>query len=120
MTQLESGDRVATEWLNTRVPPEILQTLTDEQRSALISALRVMPWKTHPVDLRFTIPFFGRKYYFALVSGRDKRSPVRLRSDRKAREARSMGGMMFVLAIAAVFYLIVIAGMFFFGKVVEF
>ncbi|MFN3076100.1 MAG: hypothetical protein ABT940_04315 [Alphaproteobacteria bacterium] len=120
MAQNEAGDRVAAEWLDTRLPPDVVKGLSDEQRHALIEALRVMPWKKHPVDLRMTIPFFGRRYYLAVIGGIDKRSSGRLKTERAGHPVHSMGNMMFVLGIAVVFYLIVILAIFFHSRLVEF
>ena len=38
---------------------------------------------THPVNIRLSIPFFGARYYLTLVAGKEKRSPERLREEKR-------------------------------------
>ena len=56
---------------NQRVPLEVAQSFTDQQRAAIRTAFGGENWDGHTVDLRGVIPLF--RWYFALVSGPDNR-----------------------------------------------
>jgi len=58
-----------------RIPSDnIKDSFSDEQLENLKIALGARDWKTHPVDIRFTIPFIGKQYYFVLIAGMSSRS----------------------------------------------
>lgn len=105
--------------LLTRLPAHIASSLNAEQRVAVAEALREVAWKRHPVDIRMTLPVMGRRFYLTIVGGQEQRSANRLRIERSLRPVRTMGNMMFIMGIAAVFYLIAIFGIFFYSEVVE-
>jgi len=66
----------------TQIPAETLQTLTPEQLEAIKYAFSPRPWKTHPVDIRLTLPIPGCRFYLVLLGGRESRSPQRRRVER--------------------------------------
>lgn len=66
----------------TQIPAETLQTLTPEQLEAIKYAFSPRPWKTHPVDIRLTLPIPGCRFYLVLLGGRESRSPERRRVER--------------------------------------
>lgn len=62
------------------------------------------PWRTHPVDIRFTLPLPFGPFYVTLVAGRERRSPVRRAVEGRGRQLVRFGNVMFVLATVGVFY----------------
>lgn len=66
------------------------------------------------------MPFIGRRFYVTLIAGEEKRSAERRRLEREMRPVGTMGNFMFVLGIAALFYLVAIVGIFFYSEVLEF
>ncbi len=60
-----------------RLPPEILETFTPDQRAALWSAAKPSTWHSHPVDIRFTLPLVGLKVFLTVVSGAERRGRSR-------------------------------------------
>lgn len=45
-----------------RLPEWVIDTLSTEQKEAIHQAVEDPAWKRSPVDIRFTIPFFGKKF----------------------------------------------------------
>ena len=72
---------IAFERLMNRLPPEIITSFSDAQLNAIREGLASRPWRRHPVDIRFTIPFPIR-LYFVLLMGREKRSSERLAQEK--------------------------------------
>lgn len=54
-----------------RMPENVRVTFTPDQIQAIESALIVRP---HAVDLRFSIPFFGRGAYVVVIAGTERRT----------------------------------------------
>ncbi|WP_343867225.1 hypothetical protein [Caenispirillum bisanense] len=98
--------------LLARLPADFVQTLTADQRRMLRRALPGQPWKRHPVDLRFTLPLFGRGVYLAVVAGAERRGAERRRDDRLRHPLHTLGNLAFLAAVAALLYALVLTGMF--------
>lgn len=61
--------------LLARMPAdEIKDSFTDEQLETLKIAVGAKDWKTHPIDLRFTLPFWGKRFYIVFIAGKSLRS----------------------------------------------
>lgn len=56
----------------SRLPPEFVRSLTSEQRALLLQSLPGRAWRRHPVDLRFSIPWFGRGLFVTVVAGTER------------------------------------------------
>lgn len=95
-----------------RLPAEFVATLSPDQRSMLRQMLPGQPWRRHPVDMRFTLPLFGRGAYVTLVAGVEKRSSVRRRDDRYRYPLHTIGNLAFLGAVAALLYALVLTGIF--------
>ncbi len=59
-----------------RLPGELLDSLTPDQRRALEQALR-RPWRRHAVDIRHSFGFWRWRWYFVIIAGRDRRQLTR-------------------------------------------
>ncbi len=66
-----------TKGLKERLPPELRDSFSSEQLSALKIAFGARRWGRHPVDLRGTLDLFGWRYYYVLLIGRNKRDMTR-------------------------------------------
>lgn len=66
------------------VPPEVASTFTDAQLAAIKRALD-SSWSRHPVEIRRSIPFFGRRYFIVVLGGVERRSDERIRADHAKR-----------------------------------
>lgn len=83
-----------------RVPLEIRQSLTFEQRSAISQALKESRRK-HAIDIRFVIPLIFTQLYFVLFLGKDRRRAI----EEKMLERRSSAGrwgLAIILGVGAV------------------
>ena len=65
------------EYTLSRLPRDVLNGLTDQQLSAIRTALGAqIESSRHAVDLRIRVPLFFRSYYIVLFMGRDRRRSV--------------------------------------------
>lgn len=72
----------ALERLLRSVPPEVADTFSEQQLDVILHFLDSLFWKRHPIDLRASVPFFFKRFYFVFIAGSEKRSAQRLREDR--------------------------------------
>lgn len=63
-----------------RIPEEIRDTFTEQQIAGINQAFRR---SKHNVDIRVTLPLPWGRRYFVLLSGNERRSPERQRSERR-------------------------------------
>ena len=91
-------------WLFERLPPWVTDTLTTEQREAIHEAVSGPEWDRHQVNIRLTIPFFGRYYYLTVVCGEGRRSIERRDRERHRYPLRTAANIFFFVAAAALFY----------------
>ncbi len=108
------------EWLFERLPPWVADTLTTEQKEAIHEALRGAEWASHPVNIRFTVPFIGRYYYVTVVGGEGRRSAERRAHDHNKYPLRTVANVFFFLGVGAAFYAAALVGLALYGVVVEF
>ncbi len=92
------------DWLLSRLPAEVRDRLSPEMQTMISIAAADRPWKTHPVDIRFTLPLPFGSYYVTVVAGRERRSPTRRAVDGQSHRLMRFSNMMFVLATVGVFY----------------
>jgi len=62
------------EGMLSRMSKNISATFSDDQLLALKMALSGRKWGTHAVDIRRSIGFMRRQYYFVLVMGTERRA----------------------------------------------
>lgn len=87
-----------------RLPEQVVDTLTPEQKEAIHHAAEDPAWRRSPVDIRLTIPFLGRRYFFTLVGGAEKRSDERRAEERHHYPLRSAANVFFFIGLATIFY----------------
>jgi len=92
------------DWLLSRLPADVRSRLSPEIQTMLAVAAADRPWRTHPVDIRISVPLPFGSFYLTLVAGRERRSPVRRAVDAQGRRLVRFGNVMFVLAAVGVFY----------------
>ncbi|NQV84995.1 MAG: hypothetical protein HQ494_14380 [Rhodospirillales bacterium] len=103
-----------------RLPEWVIDTLSDEQKEAIHQAVEEPTWRRSPVDIRLTIPFFGRKYYFTFVGGYEKRSNERRAEDRHQYPLRTAANIFFFIGLATLFYSAAIVALALQSTIVEF
>jgi hypothetical protein len=61
-----------------------------------------------PVNIKLTVPFVGRRFYFSVVGGRERRSRERVALERRRNPFFTKSNMTFVLVGAVFLYLVVL------------
>jgi len=62
---------------------DVADSLDESQRNEIERTIDAMGLVTrHPLDVRKTIPWIGKRYYFVLLAGRDRRRAVRYEKSR--------------------------------------
>ena len=97
--RIDQDDAFVARFLG-KIPRDIAKSFSDVQLEAVVAAFGTRRWRSHPVDIRLTIPLVGRAYYLVLLAGADRRSRRRRRADRFARPIATVGNAIF----AAVFF----------------
>ena len=59
-----------------------------------------------PVNIRMTIPFLGQRFYFTVLSGKERRSKERLALERQANPLRTKRNITFIVVGALILYLL--------------
>jgi hypothetical protein len=108
------------ETLLNRVPPEIAETFTAEQRAALWNAAKPVSWRRHPINLRLSIPLIGVRYFITVVGGVEKRSAERRVRERRMFPLRTAGNILFLFGVGSAFYLVAVLGLVLFSNLIEF
>jgi hypothetical protein len=99
MRHILTGD-----WLFSRLPGWVLDTLTTEQKKAIHAAADEGQWQSHPVNIRLTVPVIRRRYFLTIVAGEEKRSLERRAHDRHRYPLRTVANVLFFLGAAAIVY----------------
>ncbi|HLN23806.1 MAG TPA: hypothetical protein VK558_07455 [Patescibacteria group bacterium] len=106
--------------LLARLPPEVLDSLTADQRAALWQASKSGTWKRHAINIRLSLPLFGRRMFLTIVGGSDRRAPDRVRRESRFHPFRTTGNALFLIAVAVAFYLVAVLGIFALHSVIGF
>jgi len=93
-----------------RIDPKVRASLTPAQLSAIKEAISASrPLKKHPIDIRGIIPVFFVRYYFVILSGRDRRLYTK-RIEEKRRWLTSLSGglTLFILGVVPLILILVL------------
>lgn len=94
-----------SDWLFERLPGWVIDTLSPEQKEAIHGAAVDASWSRPPINIRLSIPFFGRNYFVTVVGGESKRSAERRDHDKHRYPLRTAANVFFFLGVGAIFYL---------------
>ncbi|MCB1485807.1 MAG: hypothetical protein KDJ17_13050 [Hyphomicrobiaceae bacterium] len=94
-----------------KLPPYVRNSLTKQQLDCISDALIPDP-PQHTIDYRASIPLFGRRFYVALMAGRERRSLARLAQEGQSRARRVAGlyAVIMLLLVGAAFVACVLLG----------
>ena len=70
------------EQLLANIDPKVANTFTLEQLEAIKRSFASRAWTRHYLDIRVSVPIPGLRFYLVLLAGSERRSKVRLRSER--------------------------------------
>lgn len=76
-------------------------------------------WKRHPVDIRFSLPFFGGRFYITVLSGPERRDAERRSRERNNYPLRTTANVFFVAGTAVAFYAAAFVILVFASSIVE-
>jgi|GEM_PF-272723 len=97
-----------------KLPPEVAASFDAPQRQALMTALTTSARPNKRVDVRKSFSLWGRKYYFVVLFGKDRRTHRRIRivqlqeQDKGLRRYLSMGlaGSLISVVVLSTTYLV--------------
>ena len=113
-------DRLDSDTLLSRLPPDVWESFTAEQRAALWEASHTPTWRRYPVNMRLAMALFGNRYFLTVVGGSERRNMERLHRERRMHPLATFGNFVFLSASAAVFYLGALVLLFLISALVEF
>ena len=103
-----------------RLPDWVVDTLSAEQKEAIHQAAEDSSWSGSPVNIRFSLPFFGKKFYVTVVGGAEKRGPERQAEDRNKYPLRTFTNVFFFVGLATIFYMLAVLVLAFQSAIIEF
>ncbi len=108
------------EHLLDRLPPRILGGLNAGQKAAIASAAEEWKATSHRVNNRVSLPIPGRRRYFTILGGPERRAPARQASERARNPIRTAWNVGFIFLTAFLFYGTAVAALLFSSSVLEF
>ena len=107
-------------WLFKRLPPWVIDTLTNEQKEAIHAVITDPAWQRHVVNIRVSLPFFKQRFYITVVGGEEKRDAERRAKERHQYPLRTLANAFFIIGAATVFYAIALIALAFQASIIEF
>ena len=90
------------------LPNRIADKLTDEDKDLIAVSVDLsenQPWRRlHPIDARYSFPWFSGRVYLRIMAGREDRARERAREDAKHGAARILVNIVLIGLGAALFY----------------
>ena len=74
---------------------------------------------TTPISIKMTVPFLGRRFYFAIVGGKERRSRERMALERQRNPFRTRSNILFVFIGAVILYMLTLGAFLVFASVFE-
>ena len=81
----------AFERLADRMPPDVADSFSSEQREAIKAALILPQPSAHKIDIRHLFSILGQSYYMVFLLGKDRRAQRRLRATQQQQESSGLG-----------------------------
>ncbi len=81
--------------LLANMPEDVANSFTELQLTMIEHALDGGHWREHRVDVRLSIPFLWRRFYFVLLAGPERRSRERRTSERLRRPLATIANVVF-------------------------
>lgn len=100
---MAKDDVSVLEQLLERLPPQVLDSFTPDQRAALWVAANPTSWRRHPIHVRLSFPFFGDHFFLTVVGGMERRSEERVSRESQMFPMRTPGNLMFLLGLGTAF-----------------
>ncbi len=97
-------------WILTRLPADLRARLDATDAAALCvaaagGATGGAAWRRHPVDIRLSLPWVGRRFYVTVVSGPERRPKTRRVAEGAQRPLIAIGNILFAIGLTTVLFL---------------
>ncbi len=106
--------------LLSRLPKDVMDSFTPEQRAALWNAAHQPSWRRYPVNIRLSLPWFGQRGFLTVVAGADRRNAERVMRERLMHPLRTAGNIMFLAGIVLLLHALAFGAVFLLSAIVEF
>lgn len=110
-TRKKASPPVRADWLFARLPKWVVDSLTSKQKEAIDSVAAARAWTRSPVNIRFSVPSWRRRYYVTIVSGEEKRSHDRLAKERAIYPLRTAANAFFFVGLVVVIYAVALVAL---------
>ncbi len=95
--------------LFARLPAWVMDTLTAEQRNAIHQAVCDPSLRHPPINIRFSLPAFGRRYFLTIIGGVERRGAQRRTLERTKFPPRTAANFLFFIILGVLIYALSIA-----------
>ena len=90
------------ESLLARMPEGMRESFTPDQVAALRHAAWRSKFGTHPIDIRWSIPFLNKPFYLVVLAGPERRSLARRAAERSRFPMARIGNLLFLGSLATI------------------
>ncbi len=97
--------------LFARLPAWVMDTLTAEQRDAIHQAVCDPSLRYPPINIRFNLPAFGRRYFLTIIGGAERRGAQRRAQERTRHPLRTIANFLFFLFLGGLMYVLSVASL---------
>ncbi len=98
------GHALQADSLFARLPAWVMDTLTVEQRDAIEQAVCDPSLRHPPINVRFNLPAFGRRYFLTIIGGTERRDTQRRTQERTKYPLRTVANVLFFIFLGALIY----------------
>ena len=103
------GHALQADSLFARLPAWVMDTLTAEQRDAIQQAVCDPSLRHPPINIRFNLPAFGRRYFLTIIGGVERRGTRRRTQERTKFPLRTAANFLFFVILGVLIYALSIA-----------
>lgn len=103
------GYALQADSLFARLPAWVIDTLTAEQRDAIHQAVCDPSLRHPPINVRFSLPAFGRRYFLTIIGGVERRGAQRRTQERTKYPMRTVANFLFFVFLGVLIYALSIA-----------
>ncbi len=103
------GHALQADSLFARLPAWVMDTLTAEQRDAIHQAVCDPSLRRPPINIRFSLPAFGQRYFLTIIGGVERRGAQRRTQDRTKYPPRTVANFLFFVVLGVLIYALSIA-----------
>ncbi len=105
------GNALQADSLFARLPAWVMDTLTAEEKDAMNQAVCDPSLRHPPINIRFSLPAFGRRYFLTIIGGVERRDAQRRTQERTKFPLRTVANFLFFLFLGALIYVLSVASL---------